>query len=204
MATAGRALLNDSGRRGLLSSGRVAVFNQQGRCDPCCGEPTPPQGFWEYDTYGAVEVIINTPTRLVFVVRAGGIGMCGGDGLHLGGFIVFLSSGTPFHVRSTMRPLQLVKGPETGSGDAGLCEHRLSGLVGRARGERSGDSEDCYHECCTCDYGGIVWLEDNAVLTGLLSTSSFIDGGVISGGAVCAPGIGSVGVSSARYTIERI
>jgi hypothetical protein len=40
MPTAGRVVVRESGKRGLLPSGRVAVFNAEGKCPTCCIEFT--------------------------------------------------------------------------------------------------------------------------------------------------------------------
>lgn len=38
----GKTVILDNGKRGVLSSGKSAVFNADGECASCCGQPAPP------------------------------------------------------------------------------------------------------------------------------------------------------------------
>jgi len=40
MATAGKGVVIESGKRGVLPSGKLAIFNSAGACPCCCGAPT--------------------------------------------------------------------------------------------------------------------------------------------------------------------
>lgn len=42
MGTPGKTVLLESGKRGLLGSGKGAVFNSDGECEACCGGASPP------------------------------------------------------------------------------------------------------------------------------------------------------------------
>jgi len=42
MATAGKIVTLDNGKRGTLSSGKIALFNDDGECRDCCCDPCTP------------------------------------------------------------------------------------------------------------------------------------------------------------------
>lgn len=45
MGTPGKTVLLENGKRGLLSSGKAAVFNSSGECETCCGGGSNPDCF---------------------------------------------------------------------------------------------------------------------------------------------------------------
>lgn len=60
MATPGKIVVTSSGKRGVRSTGKVAIFNSHGGCPECCGEGG--CGFCDGETPDELEVIFSGVT----------------------------------------------------------------------------------------------------------------------------------------------
>jgi len=71
MGTPGRVMIRADGKRGVLASGKAAVFNAGGECAECCLEPGDACGFCEGVTPLTFEVVLSSITPCCIPGSAG-------------------------------------------------------------------------------------------------------------------------------------